>query len=233
MAFKRHSVPARRPDTASLTADMAGIGMNFATKSNHEAKIEDTLVYASELGMDEGDLRVLAVLTTWCRLHHAYVNAASLVRIVAAHPSERVRAYWSAIASWLEKDRRFSSLALAYEGPAIDLLPVGTAFQITRRGEDRRFAGTRLRVPDGTLRDREADVLGPPALVRQHAGYRNRVHMGPSWRADLWTVLEREPDLSVAAAARLVGCSFATAWQVAKDFALWRQAGGAPGSRVA
>lgn len=73
-------------------------------------------------------------------------------------------------------------------------------------------------MPAGVLRDRPADVLQPEALARLHRGYHNRVVFGPGWRADLWTVLEREPELSTAAAARRVGCGFATAWQVARDF---------------
>jgi hypothetical protein len=111
----------------------------------------------------------------------------------------------------------------------VDVLPAGTDFQIKRRGEDERFTGSRLRVPRGTLRDREDDVLSPEALVRHHAGYRNRVLMGPTWRADAWTVLERAPDLSVAEVARRVACSFATAWQAAQDFRLlWTAIEGAP-----
>ncbi|MFU8803009.1 MAG: hypothetical protein ACNA8W_04280, partial [Bradymonadaceae bacterium] len=99
-----------------------------------------------------------------------------------------------------------------------------TDFQIARRGEDERFAGSALRVPAGTLRDREADVLSPETLVGHHAGYRNRVLMGPTWRADVWTILEDEPGVSVAEAARRAGCSFATAWQVVQDFRLLRDA---------
>ena len=57
-------------------------------------------------------------------------------------------------------------------------------------------------------------------LVRRHAGYRNWVLMGPTWRADVWTVLEATPDVSVAEAARRARCSFATAWQVVQDFRL-------------
>jgi hypothetical protein len=56
--------------------------------------------------------------------------------------------------------------------------------------------------------------------VRRNAGYRNRVVMGPTWRADVWTVLEEEPNVSVAEAARRAGCAFATAWQVCQDFRL-------------
>lgn len=161
--------------------------------------------------------------------HHAHVNADLLVRLVGAHSSEGVRAYWSAVAAWLAKDRRFARLCTAYSGPSVDLLPTGTAFQIKRRGEDPRFSGSKLRAPKGTLRDRHEDVLAPEVLVRRHAGYRNRVLMGPSFRADVWTALEHVPELSIADVARRASCSFATAWQATQDFRLLRAAGTARG----
>lgn len=224
MAFRRPSVPPRRPSESELTRDMIGIGMRFAGDANPEAPIEETLVFASSLGMDDADLRVLSVLTTWLGMHANHVHADRLVRCVAEQPSIRVRAYWAAIAHWLRKDRRFARLAALYDGPTVDLLPVGTDFQIARRGEDERFKDSILRVPSGTLRHREADVLAPDVLLGRHHGYRNRIKMGPTWRADVWTVLEQTPSLSVAEAARRVGCSFSTAWQVAQDFALIRDA---------
>ena len=88
-------------------------------------------------------------------------------------------------------------------------------------------------MPRGTLRDRAEDVLSPEALVRCHPGYRNRVLLGPTWRADVWTVLEQDPELTIAEVARRASCSFATAWQAARDFRLLRRAGAtttAPGS---
>ncbi len=166
--------------------------------------------------MDDGDFRVLSVLTTWVGVHHAHVNADWLVRLVASHESMRVRAYWSGIAVWLGKDRRFARL-LSEQAP-VDLLPVGTVFQLKRKGEDERFAGSAMRVPRGTLRDRLEDVLPAEVLAKRHAGYRNRVIIGPTWRADVWTVLEKAPQLSASEAARRASCSFATAWQATKDF---------------
>ena len=223
MAFSRtvSAVAPLPPD--ELTARMVGIGMNFAAEPRVDADIESTLLHASELGMLAGDLRVLSLLTTWMGVHHARVNADRLVRLVSEHAAGRVRAYWSAVAVWLGKDRRLARLLKAYRGVPVDLLSTGNAFQLARRGADERFIGSKLRVPRGTLRDRPADVLAPAALVRRHAGYRNRVLMGPTWRADVWTVLEREPDLAVAEAARRASCSFATAWQTAQDFRLLRQ----------
>lgn len=224
MAFSRATALGARPDDTALTRDMVGIGMNFAAEPNPDAAIEETLVHASELGMDGHDLRVLGVLTTWLGVHHGYVHADRLVRCVCDLGSERVRAYWAATANRLSKDRRFARLGKLHDGPPIELLPVGNDFQIARRGEDARFTGSALRVPAGALRDREVDVLLPAVLVRRHAGYRNRVRMGPTWRADVWTVLEAEPDISVAEAARRAGCAFATAWQVVQDLRLYRHA---------
>ncbi len=210
--------PAPAPDV--LTARMVGIGMLFAATPQVDADIECTLVHASAAGMIAGELRVLAVLTSWLGVHHTHVNADRLVRLVLAHPVENIRAYWSAVATWLVKDRRFARLIKAYVGRPVELLPTGTEFQIKRRGEDVRFVGSKLRVPTGILRDRAQDVLAPAVLIQRHAGYRNRVLMGPSFRADVWTAIEHEPKQSIAALARKASCSFATAWQTVQDYRL-------------
>jgi len=224
MGFSRATAPEPTITPDELTSRMVGIGMNFAAKPQVDADLEGTLVHASVAGMVDGDLRVLGVLTTWLGVHHAHVNADRLVRLVSAHPSQRVRAFWAAIAKWLARDRRLARLASAHVGAPIDLLPTGTAFQIARHGEDERFVESPLRAPRGALRDRPQDVLPPEELVRRHAGYRNRVLMGPSFRADVWTVLEKAPGLSVADVARRASCSFATAWQAVRDFRLLRAA---------
>jgi hypothetical protein len=223
MAFRK-TEPEPMPSYATLTARMIGLGLDFAGEPEVDADIESTLVFASVSGMEQDSLRTLSVLTTWLGVHHAHINVDRLIRLVSEQPSARVRAYWAGIAHWLKKDRRFARLEGLYDGPRVDLLEVGTDFHIQRRGEDERFAGSKLRVPSVTLRDRAADVLAPDVLVKRHAGYRNRVLIGPSFRADVWTVLEKSPDLSVADVARRAACSFATAWQAVQDFKLLRSA---------
>lgn len=90
--------------------------------------------------MDDQDLRVLALLTTWLGAHSARVHTERLARAVIEHPSSRVRAYWAAIATWLEHDKRFARIAEAWDAERLDLLTTGTDFQVKRRGEDPRFA---------------------------------------------------------------------------------------------
>ena len=74
MAFSR-TAPAPRPPANVLTARMVGIGMNFAAAPERDADLESTLAHAAQLGMDEGDLRVLSVLTTWLGVHRRPATA--------------------------------------------------------------------------------------------------------------------------------------------------------------
>ncbi|HWX55974.1 MAG TPA: hypothetical protein VN176_15405 [Verrucomicrobiae bacterium] len=239
MAFSRALVPAASAGGDALTAAMVGIGMNFAVSGTRQPNIgltggapnisgapniEDTLLFASIEGLEreKPDLRVLAILATWFGVHATWVNADRLTRLAGMNTSPRVRAFWSALASWQEqeKDRRFARLARLYAGPRQDLLETGTEFQIKRYGEDPRFAGSAIRVAANVLRDRTTDVLPPAALARRHPTYRWRVVIGPSYRADMWAVLEDDTTLSAAALARKTYGSFATAWRVRRDFGL-------------
>ena len=224
MPFSRKEAAADLPVGPNLTADMVGIGMLFAAEASDQPNIEDTILAASIEGLENDDLRVLAVLTTWIEVHHPRVNADRLLRSLKTNHAPRALAYWSSIGSWLGKDRRLARLTALYDGPGIDMLRTGTTFQLARRGEDSRFQGTSLRVPAGILRDRRSDVLSPVELARRHRTYRCRIQMGPSFRADMWAALENAPHLSAAQLARRTYGSFATAWNVKQDWELLESA---------
>lgn len=159
------------------------------------------------------DLRVLSVLTTWLGALFAWINADRLWRGVELHSEPRVLAFWAAQGRRFAKDRRFARLLKLNKVSA----STGSDFQIKCRGEDPRFVGSRLRVPDGVLRGRAKEVLSPPGSAKRHHTYRCRVHMGPTYRADLWSEIERDPSLATVEIARRTYGSFATAWQVRKD----------------
>lgn len=220
MAFNRTVAATALPEGARLTADLAGIGMRFAAQAAAEPNIEDTLVAASVEGMERDGLRVLAVTTTWLGIHGARVNVNRLLRALADESSPRVRAYWAAVGGWRGKDRRFARLRSLHEGDRVELLRTGSGFHIGRKGEDPRFQNTALRVPAGVLRDRASDVSPPEELAAVHRAYRFRVLIGPSYRADMWAVLEAEPDLTASELARRTYGSFATAWAVKRDRAV-------------
>ena len=218
MAYSRPIEPQGMAQGKSLAERLVGIGMGLVGRGARDPVIEDTLVAASLEGMEHGDLRVLALLTSWLDLHHPWVNADRLVRAVQTVEHVRVRGYWAAVGAWLDGDRRFARLQRLHRGPRIALLEAGTTYQIRRRGEDPRFAGTSLRAPAGVLRDRPGDIMTPEVLASRHRTYRQRVHIGPTYRADMWALLEAQPDLTSAELARRTYGSYATAWRVRRDF---------------
>jgi hypothetical protein len=134
MAFSRATALSERPDDAALTRDMVGIGMNFAAQANPSAPFEETLVHASELGMKEHDLRVLAVLTTWLDVHHGAHQRRSASAL-------RVRARIQSSARVLGRYR-----TLALEGPTLR-----PAREAPRRSA-RRSPPSRDRLPDRASR---------------------------------------------------------------------------------
>jgi hypothetical protein len=206
---------------------MTSVGMNFASSAAVDADIEATIVAASEEGLEHDDLRTLAVLTTWLVVHAEAINADRLIKIVTTIESPRTRAFWSAFASRRRADRRFHRLKGRVRGSPAGSPKGGNRFQLRRHGDDPRFADTALRVPANVLRDRSADVLDPGPLARTHTPYRLRLLLGPSYRADMWAALERDPTLSAAELARQADGSFATAWQVK---AHWSLLGGLQGA---
>lgn len=221
MAFNRQFLPRNEAqDEKAILANFVGIGMIFNAKASKDPNIEDTVFTASIEGLENNDLRVLSVLTTWIDVHHAVLNVDRLVKIVRFYSNTRVRAYWASIATQQIKDRRFAKMINVYNGPTIDLLEVGTDFQIKRRGEDKRFVGSFMRVPAGTLRDRKSDILMPAQLAKTHNIYRWRTIIGPTYRADMWAELDKNMTLSATELARLAYGSFATAWKVRKDWSI-------------
>ena len=218
--FRRDATARQALEGDDLTRAMVGIGMLFAARPSPDANLEDTVLAASEEGMERDDLRVLGVLVDWLDVHYPWLNADRLVRLVQATDAARTQTFWCAFAQRHHRDRRFARLVALAPSARCDLLRVGADFQVRRRGEDTRFEATALRVPAGTLRQRPADVLSPHALAQQHRAYRWRAIIGPTYRADMWAAREADPTLTAAQLARQTYGSFATAWLVLRDATL-------------
>ena len=201
---------------------MAGIGMNVAaTRPVAPPNIEDTLYWASVDGMVHEDYRTLGLLVQWLEFHLPRVNADRVVRILSHDEVPRqVLAFWKAVAQWHSRDRRLKRLTGLYRGTRIALPSSGSAFRVQRHGEDKRFKGTVLQVPNKLLRERDGDVLPPETLAIRHRGYHWRILTGPTYRADMLAELERTPDLSAYELARRTYGSFATAHEVKRDWGM-------------
>jgi hypothetical protein len=187
-----------------------------------EPNIEDTLVAASIEGIVREEIRILALLVDWIDIHADRINVDRLTKLVAALPQKTVRAFWAGIAHWQSTDPRMKKLLRVHPKQRVDLLPDGGNFLIHRDGEDERFVGSPFRVAAKTLRHRPSDILSPIELAMKHAAYRWRVVIGPTYRADMWALLEKESTLKPHEIARRSYGSWPTAWAVKRDWATLR-----------
>lgn len=218
MGFSRQRACPTPMTGDHLVGALAGLGMAFAVTPIPDANIEDTVLAASLAGMEDDDYRILGLLVAWLDDHRARLLADRLIHLVSDLTTPRTRALWQALALRWDDDRRWARLATLTSEP-IDLVRTGSAFLLGRHGPDPRFATTGLIVPAGVLRHRPGDVLTPRQVAAQHRAYRYRVLMGSGYRADLWAALEGDPSLTASDLARRTYASFATAWQVKRDFA--------------
>ncbi|MEK6704672.1 MAG: hypothetical protein AAB116_18295 [Candidatus Poribacteria bacterium] len=218
MAHKRVLMPSKFAIGETLTSNMVAIGMRFAAASStFEPNIEDTIIAASIEGVKREDYRVLSLLVDWLELHMERVNVDRLTKMVQLVDDILVRAFWTAIAQWQARDWRLKRMQKIYRKQRINLAE-GFDFQMRKYGEDERFAKTVLRVPAKLLRHRLNDILSPAELAPKHLAYRYRVMIGPSYRADMWALMEYNPELTPSELARKCYGSFPTAWAVRRDW---------------
>lgn len=189
-----------------------------ASPPAQEPNIEDTLVAASIEGIVREDFRVLALLVDWISIHVDRVNVDRLRKLVAAIPNKPVKAFWAGIAHWQRADPRMKKLMKVHPKQRFDLHADGGDFLIQRNGEDERFAGSPFKVAAKTLRHRPADILSATELASKHTAYKWRIVIGPTYRADMWALLEREASLKPAEVANRTYGSWPTAWSVKNDW---------------
>lgn len=220
MSFRRVLHPLEFSTGEKLTSDLVGIGFRLAAPPpTLEPNLEDTLVAASIEGIVRDDFRVLALLVDWIGIHVERINVDRITKLVAALPHKKVKAFWAGIAHWQSTDPRMKKLLRVHPKQRVDLYADGGDFLIQRSGEDERFVGSPIRVAAKTLRHRPSDIMSPTELSKIHSAYRWRVVIGPTYRADMWALLEKDPHLKAAEIAIRSYGSWPTAWSVKRDWA--------------
>ena len=229
---------------SGLSGDLRAIGFNIACeKKSTDPNIELALVSASVTAVNEDDNRIGGLLVDWLTIHYLRINVDRLTRMIFGLNGlnyKFIRVFWCANAQrFLAKDQRFKRLSELYRGRRVDFadrfLKFGarkaTKTLIEIKGEDKRFKGTCLRVFNGYFSERLHQIFSADVVAKIHLPYHYRVMMGPSYRADLWALLNRHPELSAYALGKKVGCSYRTAYIVKKDYELLKKKAGAKENR--
>ncbi len=214
--------------TANLDHRLEAIGFRLAlpisgprASEDLEVDIERTLLNA--IAEIPADRRLVSLLFTWVKVHGAYVIVEKLRKLAgpARHDPESSTIWLSALAAFARENgvNKWNKLVVRPSKPVLLYPAEITESAIALKGAIPWLEAIGFRVPAGSLRIREADVLTPVQLVRQNRQYRNRYLYGPSWRADIITAIEQGCSRP-AAIVRRVGCSYEPAHRVAKEYAI-------------
>ena len=219
----------------SLDSDLRAMGFNLsAGKKSINPDIELSLISASVEAVNHKDNRIAGLLVDWITAHYLRIHVDRLTKFVFSLKDVEykfVKIFWHANAQRLYvKDQRFKRLSV-YTGRRVDFadrfIKKGqkkvTKTLIAIKGEDKRFKKTCLKVPKGYFSQREKQIFPATIIAKHHIAYRYRVMMGPSYRADLWALLDTEPHLSAYALGKKAYCSYRTAYIAKKDYELLKQ----------
>ena len=219
--------------------DLRAIGFNLGgRKKSIDPNIEASIISASIEAINNKDNRIGELLVDWITLHYLRVNVDRLTKFVFSLSDSDykfVKIFWCANAQRLFiKDQRIKRLSELYKGRRINFAdrfvkkgePKVTKMLIEMKGEDERFKRTCIRVPKGYLSERPHQIFPVFVIAKNHLPYRYRVMMGSSYRADLWALLDSDPNISAYALGKKVHCSYRAAYIAKKDYGLLKRKNG-------
>ena len=218
---------------SSLDNDLRAIGFNInCKKKSIDPNIEVSIVSASVEAVNNKDNRIGGLLVDWITAHYLRINADRLTKFVCRLSDSEykfVKIFWCANAQRLfMKDQRFKRLSELYKGRRINFADrflknrkqKTTKLLIEIKGEDERFKKTCIRVPKGYFSERPNQIFPVSVVAKNHLPFRYRVMMGPSYRADLWALLDNAPSISAYALGKKAHCSYRAAYIAKKDYEL-------------
>lgn len=220
----------------SLDSDLLAIGFNVnCKKQSINPNIESAIISASVEAVNNKDTRIGGLLVDWITAHYLRINVDRLTKFIFSLDSREykfVKIFWCANAQRLfTKDQRFKRLSNLYRNKRVNFADrfINTKAQkvtkmlIKIKGEDERFKKTCIRVPKGYFSKRPHQIFPVSVIAKNHLTYRYRVIMGPSYRADLWALLEKNPHISAYALGKKVHCSYRAAYIAKKDYELLKR----------
>jgi hypothetical protein len=212
-------LPSIPPNSLATIGFRVGGGRVLVPPEQFEVDIEKTLL--DVILEVPSDRRLASVLFTWVKVHGNYVIVEKLRKLAGTKPWKgRPELVWLvAVARWAAEcgGPKWKKLVTPTKEPVFLFDREVTESAIARKGAVPWLGEVGFRVPEGSLRIRESDVMSPEELASVNTQYRNRYRYGPSWRADIITAIESGLD-SPAAIARRVGCSYEPAHRVLREW---------------
>ena len=217
--------------TNQLIRDQALIAIGFRLASTEAEQIKPErvdieLTLLDVIGNFTEDYRIASVLMAWIKVHGNHIIVEKLIKLRDRVSNETGQSFpWmTLIAAWAVECGyyKWRKLIKKQNGSIYLYDPEVSESAILRKGSIPWLEPLGFRIPQNSLRIREADVLTPKELIQFNPQYRNRYIFGASWRADIITAIQNGVATPMEI-SRVVGCSYEPAYRISRDYLLATQ----------
>lgn len=202
-----------------------GVRVSGAGSAVGEDQIDIEMALLAAIEEFPRDARLASLTLSWIKVHGSFVIVEKLKKLASRSEKDRPGStrWLAAVAAFAASlgDPRWRTLVRRSPEPLYLFPKEVTESAVRLKGAIKWLQKANIRVPEGSLRVRDEDVLGPRELMRRSRQYRNRYVYGPSWRADIVTAIERGA-ANPAAVAKMAGCSYEPAYRVFRQISMVR-----------
>jgi len=199
----------------SIGIQLAG---DFERRTHDFVDIEETLIEACYQINSDG--RLLSLIMSWVKVHGNYIVTEKLIKIYKRVSKERGETPWfNALLSFAahECSQKFSKWVKKEKKKVFWQSKEITENLIALKGALPYWEKINIFVSVSSLRIRDRDVLTPKELVKFNYQYRNRYLYGPSWRADIITMID-SGITTPSKISKLLGCSYEPANRIFREY---------------
>lgn len=180
-----------------------------------ERDILDTIVESRK------DYRVLGLLCVWFKKHADTIIIEKFFKLISKrddiNPSDYILNFLiaTAIAHKHSKWKRW--LKTDVRNPIFPIDKDNLKAAVKVKGSDEALRKLGVLVPNGFLKIDESKVYNQELLAKYNKQYRNRLIIGPNWRADIITAIELglENPFKIS---NTIGCGYESAYRVMKEY---------------
>jgi len=168
-----------------------------------------------------GDYRVLGLLNLWFKKHADVIILEKFYKILSKrediNEDDPILNFLiaSAISTKHNKWKRCLKTNPRKQTYPIDPENLKAAIKI--KGKDEAMAKLGILVPNDFLKTRDEKIYDQADLARHNRQYRNRLIIGPNWRADIITAIELGVD-NPFKISTTIGCGYESAYRVMKEY---------------
>jgi hypothetical protein len=167
------------------------------------------------------DYRVLSLLNLWFKKHADIIILEKFYKMISRRDDltegDPLLNFLIASAISTKHNKWKRCLKTSPRKPIYPIDPENLKAAIKIKGKDEEMAKLGILIPNDFLKTRDEKIYDQVDLAKHNQQYKNRLIIGPNWRADIITAIELGVENPFKISTTL-GCGYESAYRVMKDY---------------